>query len=265
MGTATVNAGTQAGRLRSVHTRTATAGLIACGLGASIALAAEGLEALPFLGPFIAIPLIGAALVWRFGVWAKAIGIVLGGLLLAQVAPAVGEVIRHPNSFFDFVPILVFTIGGALAIAGGVAAIVKRADRRAEATTVERGILWSVVAVVGLLVAGSAVATVAGRTSVDAAARAGAVESTISGFDFELSGDVAAGEATRLVVANEDRLLHTFTVDGTDVDVTITPGSEVLVELPPLEAGTYTVYCRPHSGRNDAGELEGMVSTLTVH
>jgi plastocyanin len=254
-----------ASRLRPVHTRTQVLGLLACGLAASVALGAEGLGALPFLAPFIAIPLVGAGLAWRFGVWAKVVGVVLGGLLLFQVAPAVGEVITHPNSFFDFVPILTFTLGALLAVGGGVAAIVRRADQRLVATALERAIRWGVIAAIGLMIVGSGVATVAGKTAVDAGARAGALDAIIHEFDFQLPvSTIAAGEPTRMVVANDDRVLHTFTVEGTDVDVTITPGSEALVELPALEAGTHTVYCRPHSEQNSAGEWEGMVSTLVV-
>lgn len=251
-------------RLRAVHTRTATIGLLACALAATVVLGAEGLGAIAFMGPFIAIPLVGAGLVWRFGTWAKVVGIVLGGFLLSQVVPALPEAIGHPNSFFDFVPLVMFTTGALLAVGGGIAAVVKRSDLRAEATPLERNIRWALIAIIGLLVVGSGAATMLGRTTVDAAARAGAVESTISGFEYQLPASITAGEPTSFVVSNDDRVLHTFTIDGTSVDMTITPGSEALVEVPALEPGTYTVYCHPHTGRADDGTLEGMTAELIV-
>ena len=56
--------------------------------------------------------------------------------------------------------------------------------------------------------------------------------------------EVQTGETVRLVVKNEDWGLHTFTVDGQDVDYGIRPRSSRVIEFAPTAVGEYTYFCR---------------------
>jgi plastocyanin len=65
-----------------------------------------------------------------------------------------------------------------------------------------------------------------------------------------------------LTLTNEGGINHTFTIDGTQVDVEVPAGETSNLEPinDALEAGTYTVYCRFH-GTPDGG---GMSMELTA-
>ena len=56
---------------------------------------------------------------------------------------------------------------------------------------------------------------------------------------------------------------RTFTIEGV-IDQDLIPGSDAVFSLSGLEPGTYQIYCKPHSHKNDAGKWEGMVATLEV-
>jgi plastocyanin len=58
-------------------------------------------------------------------------------------------------------------------------------------------------------------------------------------YDFESGGKV--------LVRNDDPFTHTFTITALGIDITMTPGSETIVQLPE-KPGAYVVFCRPHSG-----------------
>jgi len=66
-----------------------------------------------------------------------------------------------------------------------------------------------------------------------------------------------------VLVRNDDPFLHTFTVEELDIDEAITPGSEVLVEIPD-ESGSYVVFCRPHSDPEEPDPAEDMAANLTI-
>ena len=68
--------------------------------------------------------------------------------------------------------------------------------------------------------------------------------------------EISAQQASRLVVINDDFLAHTFTVKGADVDITIGAKGEKLVELPPLEPGTYELTCEIPGHENMEGVIE---------
>ncbi len=77
---------------------------------------------------------------------------------------------------------------------------------------------------------------------------------TADNFAFSPTAiEVKAGDEIYIENANASTP-HTFTIDGTDVDVTLTPGevSEAAIDLDP---GTYDFHCRFHSV---------MTGTLTV-
>lgn len=260
-------------RPRPVFTRTQVLGLLLMAAGPALswiveiaALGAEALGLFAIIGPPIVLSLLGAGLVWRFGTWARVLGIILGLALLGMFGPFLIGGLTTINSVFDFVPALLAIVGALIAVVAGVAAIVRRADLAVEATDTERRIQTVGMAVLVVLAAVSGLATWLGVQQVDEEVRAGSTQVAMDEFAFQPDTmQVAAGEPTRIVLHNSDHVLHTFTIDDLDVDVTVTPGSEGFVELT-AEPGTYRIYCRPHSDPDvEDPEEAGMVATLEVN
>lgn len=248
-------------------TQLAAIGLFMIGLAAFLMVAASliwGLdvaEDLPFFLSLVILPWVAAFLVWRFGTWAKVVGIVIAlASIGAMFWTAFG--LAEPASFFDFVPGLLVVPGALIAIGASIGAIV--AGRRGHTSTgregKERRTINAVVAVVGALAAVSAVLTVVGRSTVETPEGASTV--TLANFEFDRSAyEEAAG--AQVVVKNDDPFLHTFTIDDLDIDVEVGPNGSALVDIP-AEAGTYVLYCRPHTMDPDDPGPDDMASTLTV-
>jgi plastocyanin len=56
----------------------------------------------------------------------------------------------------------------------------------------------------------------------------------------------SAASASSIVIENHDSVTHTFTIDGTDVDVEIQGGDTFQGGSAGLAAGTYPFHCRIH-------------------
>ncbi len=248
-------------------TRLAALGLFMVGLAAFLMVAAaliwgvDVADDLPFFLSLAFVPWVAAFLVWRFGTWAKVVGIIVAlASIGAMFWTAFG--LAEPASFFDFVPGLLVVPGALIAIGASIAAIV--AGRRGHTAGGREGkegrAISAVVAVVGVLAAVSAVLTVVGRSTVETPQ--GATTVTLGDFAYDRSAyDVTGG--AQVVVRNDDPFLHTFTIDDLDVDVELGPNGSALVDIP-AEAGTYVVYCRPHTVDSDDPGPDDMASTLTV-
>jgi plastocyanin len=221
-------------------------------------------ESAGFLIPTIVLPAVAALLVWRFGTWAKVVGIVVALLAIGTLwFTAFG--LLEPDSVFDFVGGLLVVPGAVIAIVGCVQAI--RAGRRGQLRTRREGgearAMGVIVAVVTGLTVLSAVVTFVARSTADAS-RADA-EVALKDFSFEVGdaeGLVVNGGDT-VYVENEDPFHHTFTVDDLGIDVAFGPSSQELIEIP-TQPGTYTLYCRPHTSNPDDPADDDMTTTLTV-
>lgn len=214
-----------------------------------------------FLVPIVAVGT-GAALVWRFGTWAKVVGIVLTVAAAFMLFWAVFG-LAYPASMGDFLPGVLLPIGVVLSLSGNIAAIVRRRVLQPEATRGERRVRNATFAIVALAVATSAILSVVSRSTVDSAAAAGAI--TISAGDFEFAPEhltVAAGGD--VLVRNADGFVHTFTVPALGIDEVLLPGSAQLIPIG-ATPGTYTIYCKPHSDMSKAEPSDaGMAATLVV-
>lgn len=234
----------------------APAMMFTAGLLAGMALDEDGV----FFAVSTAVPLVGAALAWRFGWWSKALSLLLSlavGLMLFWTVFG----LAYPASFADFVPGVLLPVGVLLGLVGSIAALVahRRGHRETGATPGERRILAVALTVVGLAVVASGVATFLGRSSVDAAGDA----VTMADFAFaEGTYEVTASEPTTLLVHNSDAFVHTFTIPELDIDETVLPGNDVAVTID-APAGTYTLYCVPHADLDEPDPEEaGMAGTV---
>ncbi len=218
-------------------------------------------DEVPFFLITAAIGLIGAFLVLRFGTWAKIVGVIAAILVsMALFWTAFG--LFTPNSFFDFMPGVLVIPGALLAIVACISAIVagRRAHRAPAPIGGERTGIRVVLGIVIALALLSGVLTFASRSTV------GATEAdlVVSMTDFEFdqpSYEIDAGST--VLVRNDDPFMHTFTVDALDIDETLSPGSEVLVEIPD-DPGQYVLYCRPHTGTPDDPGEGDMAAELEV-
>lgn len=68
--------------------------------------------------------------------------------------------------------------------------------------------------------------------------------------------DLTVSSGTELQLSNEGQAVHTFTVEGDEIDEEVDAGQRSSVTID-LEAGDYDFICRFH-------EAQGMTGTLTV-
>ena len=103
---------------------------------------------------------------------------------------------------------------------------------------------------------GSSTTAAAGGSSTTAASSAheNTVSVTASGFAFKPTTATAKAGEVYFEIKNDDSTTHTFTIDGTDVDLRIDGGKSAEKETE-LKAGSYEWHCTIHSS---------MKGTLTV-
>ena len=247
----------------SVYTRVTIIGflltVLALLIGTIINLIESNPESLVFTTPSMAIPIIVAGLVWRFGRWALVVAVIIGLLSFLLNSSYVSYGLGNPNSFFDFLLGVLVVFGFILTFFGGIAAFIQR---RAEAprttvTVLERSSLAAIGVVIAMLAIVSLVLNIAAQDTVSAEQREGATEVVMQNLKFVPDRlELSATQGARLVVINDDFLAHTFTVKDADVDITIGAKGEKLVELPPLAPGTYELTCEIPGHENMEGVIE---------
>ena len=237
----------------------AAAPLILLAAGAAFGL--DLADATFFVIPIVVFSIV-AYLVWRFGTWAKIVGIVLGllgGLTLFWMIFG----LFVPNNFFDFIPSVLYVPGVLLGVASSVAAI--KAGRRGHLTAraegrEARGIRIAVASVAVLAVI-SGVLTATGRSTADATGAAAQV--AMKNFEFS-SEQITVPAGSTIYVENDDPFFHTFTVDELGIDEGFTVGSSKTIQIP-SEPGTYIFYCQPHSDPESPDPADDdMAGTLIV-
>jgi plastocyanin len=204
-----------------------------------------------FVLPLVAVAAVTTFLVWRFeATWAHVLGAVIAvaaALMLFWVAFG----LAHPSSLFDFVPAVMFVIGVPLALGGNIAAIVQRRRGVIETGTSrpERRLAVVTLGIVAVALVGSAVLAALARSTVDEALAADATRVDMTGFEFE-PGAIEVGAGESLLVHNADPFMHDFVVTELGIEEVVTPGSDVLIEVPDAP-GSYVVYCTLHSDTSD--------------
>ena len=210
----------------------------------------------------LVIPLVGAFVVWRFGWWARVIGLITAVLpALAMFWTAFG--LALPGSFFEFVPGILVIPGALIAVVSLIASLIagRRGHMTPSATGGERTAIRVALSLIALAALVSGVLTVLGRSSVpEAAAAAQAIK--IKNTQFEPRA-IEVGAGTSIVIRNDDPFFHTFTVEELGIDQSFTPGDEQLIAIP-AKAGTYTFYCKPHTQNPENPAEDDMAGVLTV-
>jgi plastocyanin len=188
------------------------------------------------------------AVIYAWQPWGLCVGLLAGIVGLTFSFDGLAENLASPDSVLDFAYRPIFGLAGTVLVLGGsVAGLVQHFRGR----TAMRGpafVTRAVVAVVGLvavLALGSTVLTVTGVDSVSAADRQDAITITADRWKFDTDSLTAgATSTTRIILKNEDPIVHTFTIDALGIDVKVGPLSEKLIRLDGPPAGTYEYYCR---------------------
>ena len=264
-------AAASAARARPLYSRVAVFGLLLLGsapllmlitaLVSGVSLADDG----PFLAIGAAIPLVAAALAWRFGTWSKIVAIV-AALLVAGAMFWIAFGLFVPGSFGDFVPAMAFVLGFVLTLGGAIAALVqgRRGNISATATPTERRIVLGASL---LLAAAMVVSGVLTALAGSAAADVDGTGVTMADFAFaEGNYAVPAGEQATFVVHNSDGFVHDFAVPDLEIaPVQVLPGADAVIDVPGATPGTYTIYCTLHSDTSVSDpEQAGMAATLVI-
>jgi hypothetical protein len=152
-------------------------------------------------------------------------------LLLVGSVPFVVDHIGHPESGFDWMHIMIGVFGRLFVL--GVAVKTWRSGNDAAARTTG-------VAALGVLGALASVALVATATTSGDERRDGDIEVSIDSTAFP--EQIVAGSGDVLFVDNSHIFRHSFTVEGTGIDVELPALQAVRVPID-LPAGTYPVIC----------------------
>ena len=212
-------------------------------------------ETLIFLAPFAILTAIFAALAWRLGKWWALVAGIWAIVNLLFNGPFIIPSLLHFNSFFDAglgTPVVISLIVAAVA---GITVFVqhRRGAARNVSNAGERRAVTVIVAGVMLL---SGVLHLTSIESISAGDKEGAMLVAMEDSKFAPKQlRVKAGEPARFVVKNRDLVVHTFTIKELGVDVSIITGSETLIKLPSIAAGTYEYVCTVSGHDNMKGTL----------
>ena len=235
---------------RPVYSRATTLGLavyllILIIFAALITITIDPADAL-FVVLFAVPSIVIIGLTLYFGSWALIVGAVWALLNLVMNAPSILPSLTHVDSFFDFGLSLPLIVSLVVATVGGVTAFVqnRRGTARTAATGSEKRVFSAIIVVVVGLMVLSGILQIATTTTVSAEDKVGAVEVAMEDIEFAPARiNVAADSPSKLAVKNEDLIVHNLTIEALDISVSITGGSEKLIELPSLAAGTYEYVC----------------------
>lgn len=230
------------GRAAWVRLVAATAAVVAA---VDLALFAVIREVIPPLAVGAVLTVVGLVLLRS----RERAGIVVLGLtsvvMFVGSIPFAADHLGHPDSGVDWTHSVVGTVGRLVAIGAAVAAL-----RSGSAATARRISTISIGAL-GLVVVVALVTTIAASGDT---LEPGDVRVDVERTSFP--DDVVLDAGSVAFVDNKDLYRHTFTVEGTDLDVNLPAKQAVRIPIE-LEPGTYELIC-------DIPGHESMTTTLTV-
>lgn len=190
------------------------------------------------------IALIVGAIVFFVRPWGLVLAVIGGLLGLMFTTQGIALSLSTPESLLDFAFPIVLIPGSIMMIGGGVAGLVQHF--RHESSTAHptlTNVLRGSVAVIGLLLVGSALLTAVNIGGASAEERQGAPVVRAKASEFETTA-VSATRGGKVYVENDDPILHTFTIQALGIDVKLGPGTGKVVSLEEVPAGEYVFYCR---------------------
>lgn len=251
-------------RERTAHSTTQAFGL---GLIAAAMVVVSILTLVTFdgedIGPFALVALVSAALtwiVWRFDkLWARILGII-GSLLAGLFVFFLAFGVFQPFSPLEFIVGLAFVLGFFISLVSGIMAVVAGMRHRLSSTSGGRRFRRGVLGLLGLAAVVSIVGFILTRSTVDEAEASRAATVEMANFEFEpQTMTVSSGQD--LLVANSDAFAHDFTLEQFDIEVSLGPGSEAIVDLSAVPPGIYDYFCSLHT---DPSTGEGMTGQITI-
>ncbi len=216
----------------------------------------DAVQVIVFYALFMVPTLVIVVLVWRSGLTTPVAAIWAIVMLLIS-APSIPNALGTFNSFFDAGLLIPAIVSLMAAVVAGSAGFLhdRRGATRDASSAADRWALWATTAmVVGLMVASGAL-HLNSLEVVSADDKAAAISVDIENSTFKPAQlTVPAGTPTKFVITNRDLTVHTFTIEALGIDVKVLPGSEELIELSSLPAGTYVYVC-----------TSGMGASLPLH
>lgn len=216
---------------------------------------------------FLIVPGVIAAAALRYiRRWGLLIAAVLSAFGIFAFLADAGLVLTSPEAFFDFMLTLCVLCGLGITFVASLIGFIQyfRGSVRDETSPSVAWVLRGLAAAVALASLVSLVLTVMNATqSVSAQDREGALELTAKDTEWTVEMlDAPAGQPVRILMKNDDPILHTFTIEegsrGVDIDERLGAWSEQIVELDALEPGVYGFICRVE------GHEEDMTGVLTI-
>ena len=249
--------------MRTAHSATQRFGLLllaAVGLTFVIISIATGAPTEDLVFAVVILAVVGGA-AWVVGkfdaTWARVVGLV-ATLAFAFMVWWLVFGLFQVFSPIEFIVGLLTLLGFFISLVGGIRALVSAGREETEDSDGGARFRKGVLAVLGAAAVISIVGFFVTKETVDAAAASGATPIEMVAFEFEPASSTVPEGAT-LLVRNTDPFVHDFTFDPFGIAVTIGPGSEVLVDLSSVPAGSYTYYCSLHSDG-----VTDMVGSITV-
>ena len=175
--------------------------------------------------------------------WSRAATIWLGVVSLAVLMfslPFLGEVLIHPESAIDFIPLSLFALGTVVGAASAIPAF-REIGREGESQGPRR----IATASAALLVFASAWSAVASVGLRDATPQAGDVLIQTEDFEFTPIHVATDPGSVSIAVTNHDNTRHTFTITELGVDLSLAPGTTQRATFN-AEQGSYNFFCSPH-------------------
>jgi len=203
---------------------------------------------------FFAVPglVVGAALLYMRR-WGLLVGILGGAVGTLFILEDIDLFLTTPQSFFDFssslfglvgilIVLLASLIGTVLYFRGNVSTDFSRL----------RPALLAVAVVLGLLGLASAVITAVGTGDVSAEDADGAIVLTAKKAEWNLKTvEATPGQPLRILVRNDDPIMHTFTIHDLGIDERIGPWTETIIEVEAPAARTLGFICRIEGHKAD--------------
>jgi hypothetical protein len=196
---------------------------------------------------FFAVPglIVAAALVFwrRWGLLVAILGSLFG---LSFLLPEAGLILTTPKAFFDFTVGWFAIVGLFIVLVAAIAGTVQYFRKAPSPALVrwQKSVITGIAAVLAVAAVVSFVLMLANTGSVSASEAGDAQRLTAEHTKWDVEMITSPAGEVRLVVKNSDPMLHTFTVEDLDIDVSLSPWSEQVIVLGDLSAGNYGFVCR---------------------